>query len=131
VLSQLGAHSAPVGPAFTKLIDPTGTWIAGLDVDGALVVLRHAPYDHGADAALFDQRVVLPLNMMDCPATTIGPVLTPRSALKQFDQALAGILFLRGTALRHDCLTGLLIPETTILDICRRKTIHDWGVHAP
>ena len=122
VLSQLGVHSPRLGLAFTRLIDPTATWIAGLDVDGGLVVLRHAPYDHGTDAALFDQRVVLPLNMMDCAATTIGPVFTPRSAaLKQFDEALAGIVFIRGTALRHDCFTGVLIPETTILDICKRK----------
>ena len=44
VLSQLGAHSPRVGLAFTRLIDPTGTWIAGLDEDWGLVVLRHAPY---------------------------------------------------------------------------------------
>ena len=134
VLSQLGAHSPRIGLAFTRLIDPTGTWIAGIDLGGGLVVLRHAPYDHGADAALFDHRVVIPLEMMDCAAATIGPAGFPparSAALKQLDGAMAGIVFIRGSTLRHDCLTGVLIPETTVLDMCKRKTTHDWGDPAP
>ena len=68
------------------------------------MVLRHAPYDRGADAALFDQRVVVPLKMMDSAAATIGPVVFPpagSAALKQLDGAMDGIVFIRGSALRR------------------------------